>query len=75
MRAGKEDIMRIPFKSSQSLDLLMAASVLGNVSGLYAQQEWVVPGRKMLPDIERPFPEHEEDDLWLSLEHAPALHH
>lgn len=67
--------MRIPSKSLQSLNLLMAASVLGNMSGLYAQREWVTPSRKMLPDIERPFPEHEDDGLWLSLEHAPALHH
>ncbi|MBB5189539.1 hypothetical protein HNQ50_000249 [Silvimonas terrae] len=67
--------MRIPSKSFQSLNLLMAASVLGNMSGLYAQREWVTPGRKALPDVERPFPEQDEDALWLSLEHAPALRH
>ncbi|GGP24933.1 hypothetical protein [Silvimonas amylolytica] len=67
--------MRIPSKSLQSLNLLMAASVLGNMSGLYAQREWVTPGRKMLPDVERPFPEDTEEDLWSSLEHASGPRH
>ncbi|GGP18003.1 hypothetical protein [Silvimonas iriomotensis] len=67
--------MRTPSKSLQSLNLLVAASVLGNMSGLYAQREWVTPGRKMLPDVERPFPQEDETGLWLSLEHTPGLRH
>ncbi|MDR3426397.1 MULTISPECIES: hypothetical protein [Silvimonas] len=62
------------FVPSRSVNLLVAASVLGGMAGLYAEKDWIDNPRSRLPDVERPFSDPLDADLLPLLADGPLWH-